>query len=60
MMGDINWPALLIVVAILLGILLAPYDLLLLVQRIWEQRRRERIARGEDVRPQKLPWDIDE
>jgi hypothetical protein len=55
-MGEINWPLLLGVCAILVGILLAPYDLLFLIQRIWEQRRRERIARGEDVRPHKLPW----
>ena len=51
---------LLAVVAVLVGILLAPYDLLMLVQRRWEQRRRERVARGEDVTPKKLPWDVDE
>ena len=59
-MREIDWPTLLAIGAIIVGVLLAPYELLLVVHRIWEQRRRERIARGEDVTPKKLPWDVDE
>ncbi len=52
-----NWQTILIYIAIIVGVLVGPYEMLLVLQRIWEQRRRERIARGEDVRPKKLPWD---
>ena len=56
-MGETDWTALLIGIAILVGVFLAPYELMLVIHRIWEGRRRERIARGEDVTPRKLPWD---
>ncbi len=46
----------LLLFAVIAGVLIAPYELLWVLQRIWEQRRRDRIARGEDVRPKKLPW----
>jgi hypothetical protein len=55
-----NWLLIIILIVIIVGVLLGPYELLLVIQRIWEQRRRERIARGEDVRPRKLPWDEDD
>ena len=54
---NINWPVLLLIATFIVGVLLAPFDMLIVLQRIWEQRRRERVARGEDVRPKKLPWD---
>ena len=56
-MHTANWQTVLIFIAIIVGVLVGPYEMLLVLQRIWEQRRRERIARGEDVRPKKLPWD---
>ncbi len=56
-MHTANWQTILIYFAIIVGVLVGPYEMLLVLQRIWEQRRRERIARGEDVRPKKLPWD---
>ena len=56
-MHTANWQTILIYIAIIVGLLVGPYEMLLVLQRIWEQRRRERIARGEDVRPKKLPWD---
>jgi hypothetical protein len=56
-MHTANWQTILIYIAIIVGVLVGPYEMLLVLQRIWEQRRRERIARGEDVRPKKLPWD---
>ncbi len=59
-MNEIDWQTILIAAAIILGILLGPYEMLLVIQRIWEQRRRDRIARGEDVTPKKLPWDEEE
>ena len=59
-MHEIDWQTILIASAIILGILLGPYEMLLVIQRIWEQRRRDRIARGEDVTPKKLPWDEEE
>ncbi len=57
--AELDWRILLGIIAVLVGVLMAPYDLLMLVQRRWEQRRRERIARGEDVTPKKLPWDLE-
>jgi hypothetical protein len=59
-MREIDWSMVLGSIAIMVGVLVAPYQLLMVVQRIWEQRRRDRIARGEDVRPKKLPWNIDD
>jgi hypothetical protein len=56
-MHTTNWQTVLIFICIIVGVLVGPYETLLVLQRIWEQRRRERIARGEDVRPKKLPWD---
>jgi hypothetical protein len=56
-MHTANWQTILIYIAIIVGVLVGPYEMLLVLQRIWEQRRRARIARGEDVRPKKLPWD---
>ncbi len=44
-------------VAVITGILLGPYDVLLILQRRWTQRQRDRMERGEDVRPKKLPAD---
>ncbi len=58
-MQDVDWKTIFILVCFMLGVLLAPYEMLLVLQRIWEQRRRDRIARGEDVTPKKLPWDVD-
>ena len=58
-MHEIDWQTILIAATIILGILLGPYEMLLVIQRIWEQRRRDRIARGEDVTPKKLPWDVE-
>ncbi len=52
-----NWQTLVIIIVVIIGVLLGPYELLLVLQRVWKQRRRERVARGEDVRPKKLPWD---
>ncbi len=57
-MADLEKILLLFVVIV--GVLVAPYELLFVLQRIWEQRRRDRIARGEDVRPKKLPWNDEE
>ena len=59
-MHETNWLTVLILITVIAGVLLGPYDLLLILQRLWEQRRRDRIARGEDVRPKKLPWDEDD
>jgi len=56
-MHTTSWQTVLIYIAIIVGLLVGPYEMLRVLQRIWEQRRRERIARGEDVRPKKLPWD---
>ena len=50
----------LVAILIIIGVLLGPYQLLSVIGRMWEQRRRDRIARGEDVRPKKLPWDEDD
>jgi hypothetical protein len=58
-LDNVDWRTLLLVVAVLIGVLLAPYELLFLVHRLWARRRRERIARGEDVTPKKQPWDLD-
>jgi hypothetical protein len=54
-----DWERLFVIFVVLIGILTGPYQLLLVVQKLWEQRRRDRIARGEDVTPKKIPWDID-
>ena len=59
-MRAIDWQTLLLYSIALLGIVLGPYEMLMLLQRLWEKRRAERIARGEDVRPQKLPWDYED
>ena len=59
MSGEADWQTLLTIGIILVGVLLGPYELLLVVQKMWEQRRRDRIARGEDVTPKKFPWDED-
>lgn len=57
---QIDWTTLLIAVAVIVGVLLTPYDLLRVVQRRWEQQRQQRIARGEDVTPRRVPYDDDE
>lgn len=57
---EVDWPTLLIAAAVIAGVLLTPYDLLRIIQRRWEQRQAERIARGEDVTPKRLPYDDDE
>ena len=59
-MQSVDWPTILLIAGFIVGVIVAPYNLLLVLQRIWEQRRRDRIARGEDVRPKKLPWDEDD
>ena len=59
-LGQIDWATMLIAAAVIVGVLLAPYDLLRIVQRRWAQQRQERIARGEDVTPRRLPYDDDE
>lgn len=57
---EVDWVTLVIAAAIVIGVLLTPFDLLLVIQRRWEERQRERIARGEDVTPKRLPYDDDE
>lgn len=59
-LGQIDWTTLLLAIAVIVGVLLTPYDLLRVVQRRWEQQRQERIARGEDVTPRRVPYDDDE
>lgn len=59
-LAHIDWATLLIAVAVMVGVLLTPYDLLRIVQRRWQQRQQERIARGEDVTPKRLPYDDDD
>ena len=59
-MSDVDWQTGLIIAAVIVSVLASPYQLLLIVQKLWEQRRRDRIARGEDVTPKKLPWDVDD
>ncbi len=54
---DANWQTIVLLIVVIIGVLLGPYQLLMVIGRMWEQRRRDRIARGEDVRPKKLPWD---
>lgn len=57
---DTNWQTVVLLIVVIIGVLLGPYELLMVIGRMWEQRRRDRIARGEDVRPKKLPWDEDD
>ena len=59
-LDQIDWTTLLIAIGVIVGVLLTPYDLLRAVQRRWEQQRQERIARGEDVTPRRVPYDDDE
>lgn len=59
-LADVDWTTLGIALAIVVSVLLAPYELLMLIQRRWEQRQRERIARGEDVTPRRVPDDDDD
>lgn len=59
-LDQIDWTTLLIAIMVIIGVLLTPYDLLRIVQRRWEQQRQERIARGEDVTPRRVPYDDDE
>lgn len=59
-LAQVDWPALLIAAAVIIGVLLTPYDLLRVVQRRWEQRQHERRARGEDVTPKRVPYDDDQ
>ena len=59
-MGDTDWRTLLIIGVFIVGVIVGPYELLLVIYRIWLQRQRDRIARGEDVTPKKLPWDEDD
>ena len=54
-LAEIDWPTVFIASAIIISVLLMPYELLLVIQRRWEQRQRERIARGEDVTPRHIP-----
>ena len=56
-MRNIDWETVLLAVAVIAGILLGPYDVLLILQRRWTQRQHDRMERGEDVRPKKLPAD---
>jgi hypothetical protein len=56
-LAQVDWMTLLIAAAIVIAVLLGPYDLLLLLQRRWEQQRQERIARGEDVTPKRIEYD---
>ncbi|MDP9316701.1 MAG: hypothetical protein M3R24_38575 [Chloroflexota bacterium] len=57
---EVDWTTLLIAAAIIVSVLLTPYELLQLVQRRWERQQRARIARGEDVLPRPVPDDEDE
>ena len=59
-MVDVDWQTLFLIAIVIFGVLTGPYQLLLVIQKLWEQRRRDRIARGEDVTPKKLPWDEDD
>lgn len=59
-LAQIDWPMLLVAVAIIVSVLITPYELLQLVQRRWERQQRERIARGEDVTPRPVPDDEEE
>jgi predicted membrane-bound spermidine synthase len=56
-MEETSWQTLLIIAVVIVGVLIGPYDILLVLQRMWKQRQADRIARGEDVRPKKLGWD---
>ncbi len=56
-MRNVDWETVLLAITVIAGILLGPYDVLLILQRRWMQRQRDRIERGEDVRPKKLPAD---
>jgi hypothetical protein len=56
-LAQVDWTTLLIAAAIVIAVLLGPYDLLLLLQRRWERQRQERIARGEDVTPKRVEYD---
>ncbi len=59
-LANLDWPTLLVWFAIVVSVLLAPYELLMVLQRRWEHRQRERIARGEDVTPKRIRDDDDE
>jgi hypothetical protein len=59
-LAQVDWLTVLLAAAVIIGVLLTPYDLLRVVQRRWEQRRQQRIARGEDVTPRRVPYDDDE
>ena len=54
---EVDWTTLLVAAAIIVSVLLTPYELLQLVQRRWERQQRERVARGEDVQPRPVPDD---
>jgi hypothetical protein len=56
-LAQVDWTTLLIALGIVVAVLLGPYDLLMLLQRRWERQRQERIARGEDVTPKRIPFD---
>ena len=59
-LAQVDWVTLLLALAIVIAVLLGPYDLLMLLQRRWERQRQERIARGEDVTPKRIQDDDDE
>ena len=54
-LAQVDWATLLIAVAITVSVLMAPYELLQVVQRRWERQQRERIARSEDVTARPVP-----
>lgn len=53
---QLDWLTLLIATALIFAVLRAPFDLLNIVQRRWEERQRQRIARGEDVTPKRIHY----
>lgn len=59
-LAQVDWVTLLIALAVVVAVLLGPYDLLMLLQRRWERQRQERIERGEDVTPRRIQDDDDE
>ncbi len=44
-----DWTTLVVAASVVIGVLLTPYELLLVVQRRWEQQRREGPVRGEGL-----------
>ena len=54
---EVDWTTVLVAAAIIVSVLLTPFELWQLVQRRWERQQRERMARGEHVQPRPVPDD---